>query len=55
MGMKLDPRLASLMDAINEDWAALEAREEAGALVVRLRKGFKSGAELFGQNLEFIP
>jgi hypothetical protein len=34
----LDFRLAALMAAINEGWEDLEAMEEDGALVVRVRK-----------------
>lgn len=37
--MGLDIRLACLRDAILENWSELEASEDAGALVVRLRDG----------------
>ena len=36
--MALDKRLASLMNAIREDWDALEVAEEEGAIVVRVRE-----------------
>ncbi|MCL6088743.1 MAG: hypothetical protein M1530_01095 [Candidatus Marsarchaeota archaeon] len=35
--MALDPRLACLMIAIKEEWDELEAVEENGALLIRIR------------------
>jgi len=37
--MEFDSRLDCLRIAITEDWKELEAKEENGALVVRLRPG----------------
>jgi len=42
MSMALDIRLACLRDAILEDWIDLEAYEDGGMLVIRLRDGVKS-------------
>ena len=36
--MALDKRLASLMNAIKEDWDALEVAEEEGAILVRVKE-----------------
>jgi hypothetical protein len=42
-----DIRLACLMEAINKNWAELEAREENGTLVVRVKAS--GSAELRAQ------
>ena len=39
MGMELDIRLECLMEAINRNWAELEAVEKNGTLVIRVREG----------------
>ena len=36
--LEFDSRLYSLMSVINEDWSDLDAREDNGALVVRVRE-----------------
>ena len=39
----LDPRLDCLRIAVNEDWNELEALENEGNLVIRVKKPFKFG------------
>jgi hypothetical protein len=36
--MPLDFRLASLMNAVKQDWKELETKEEGGALVIRVKE-----------------
>jgi len=42
MGMTIDIRLACLRDAILENWVDLEAYEDGGTLVIRLRNGIEA-------------
>ena len=48
----LDARLASLMNAIKEDWDALEVAEVDGALVVRVKGGEKTENRIAASRLK---